>query len=105
MYNSSSDLAFLLCCSVGDAKLEGAKVNVFVTAPGTERKGKTVTIGKPFARTPTDEGDLHKVELDKFKETFPSTDPKAKVEDYVVEAYFDKELGGDHWGPDKPFVK
>ena len=30
-----------------------------------------------------------------FKKTFPAKNPKAKVADYKLEAFFDKELGTD----------
>jgi hypothetical protein len=56
-----------------------------------------VPIGPPDQRTPDDQGDLHHVQLPKFKATFKSKPPGAKAEDYFLEAYFDKDLGGEFW--------
>jgi hypothetical protein len=54
-----------------------------------------VKIGPPFARTKNDQGNLHAVTLPNFKKNFPAKDPTAKLEDYLIEAFFDKELGPD----------
>jgi Putative peptidoglycan binding domain len=95
IFSKGADLLTLSPISVGDAKLEGQSVNVFVTAPGSKQKGIVAKIGPPIKRTPTDEGDIHDVKVSNFTTTFPSTPPGAKVEDYLIEAYFDKALGGD----------
>jgi peptidoglycan hydrolase-like protein with peptidoglycan-binding domain len=96
-YVSSADQLVLALFSVGDASIEGQKAYVFVTAPGSGRKGKTVTIPPPDGRTPDDQGDLHEIILENFKKNYPSDPPGQPLKDYVVEGYFDKELGGDHF--------
>ena len=70
---------------------------VRVTPPNTKRKEVKVKIGPPDAegRTKTDEGDPHTVRVVNFKKTFPAKDPNAKLSDYFIEAWFDKELGPD----------
>jgi peptidoglycan hydrolase-like protein with peptidoglycan-binding domain len=98
IYNTGSDTMTLKAVSVGtDTKLEGQKVNVFVTAPGGKRKGITPKLGPPTHKTDTGEGDEHEVVIPNFTKTFPSTPPGAAVTSYVVEAYFDGPLGGDYW--------
>jgi uncharacterized protein YjdB len=43
---------------------------------------------------------MHVLKLESFKKNFPSVPPDQPMKDYLVEAYFDKELGGDSWsGP------
>jgi hypothetical protein len=97
-YHKGSDTFTLLAVAVGtDTKLEGQKVNVFVTAPGSKRKGVTPKVGAPTHTTQTGEGNEHVITLEKFSTTFPSTPPGAPFENYVVEAYFDAALGGDFW--------
>jgi len=54
-----------------------------------------VKIGPPFKRNKDDQGNLHSVEIENFKKNFPAKDPNAKMEDYLIEAFFDKELGPD----------
>jgi peptidoglycan hydrolase-like protein with peptidoglycan-binding domain len=94
-YVSSADQLVLALFSVGDASIEGQKAYVFVTAPGSGRKGKTVTIPPSSGRTPDDQGDLHEIVLENFKKNFPSDPPDQPLKGYLVEGYFDKELGGD----------
>ena len=96
-YLKDSDEMSLMLFSVGDAKLEGGKVTVRVTAPGSKGKVVTAKIGAPIGRTPDDQGDLHEVTLANFKTTFPSNPSGAKSTEYFVEAYFDKSEGGDFW--------
>jgi peptidoglycan hydrolase-like protein with peptidoglycan-binding domain len=95
-YDGSTDQLRLPVFSVGDAEIEGQKAYVFITAPGTKRKGKTMTIPPPTRRTPDDQGNLYFLFLDNFRKTYPSDPPDQPVKDYLVEAYLDKELGGDH---------
>lgn len=98
IYFTSADAMELAVVSVGDnVKLEGEKVNVFVTAPGSKRKGVRAKIGPPLQKTQTGEGNLHQVLLANFTKTFPSTPPGADVKKYVIEGYFDQALGGDFW--------
>ncbi|MCI0683760.1 MAG: peptidoglycan-binding protein [Gemmataceae bacterium] len=93
-YSEVLDELELQLVSVGDeADLEGEKVSVFVTAPGMMRKGVVVRIGRPeseeFARS------TYRVHLAEFTKRYPSDPPGASVADYLIEAYFDQELGGD----------
>src|SRR5262245_7314815 len=82
---SSTDQLRLSLFSVGDAKIEGQKAHVFVTAPGAGRKGKTVTIPPPSekSRTPNDQGDRHEIILEDFKKNFPSDPPGQPLKDYL----------------------
>jgi hypothetical protein len=98
IYTTGSDSMELAVVSVGvDTKLEGENLNIFVTAPGSKRKGVVAKIGPPLSKTQTGEGNIHQVLLANFTKTFPSTPPGAKVDGYVVEGYFDQALGGDFW--------
>jgi hypothetical protein len=99
-YYASSDEFALDLVSVGDnVSLEGERVNIFVTAPGSKLKGDRVKIGPPIEgwTTPTGQGDSYRVAIPNFTTKFPSNPRGAKVEQYVIEAYFDKDLGGDSW--------
>jgi hypothetical protein len=72
-----------------------------VTPPNTKTKTIKVKIGPPDGRTATDQGDPYTVKVPNFKKQCPALDkngkpdPSAKVEDYSIEAFFDKELGPD----------
>jgi hypothetical protein len=48
-------------------------------------------------RTQTGQGNVHQVLLANFTKTFPATPPGADVKSYVIEGYFDQDLGGDFW--------
>jgi peptidoglycan hydrolase-like protein with peptidoglycan-binding domain len=94
-YNTSKDRLDLNVVSVGEGKIDDFSATVRVTPPGTPSKTVKVKIGPPFKRTKDDQGNLHAVSLENFKKNFPAKDPKAKLEDYLIEAFFDKELGPD----------
>ena len=51
--------------------------------------------GTPMSST--DQGAMHMVEVPKFTASFPSTPPGAPGTEYLVEAYLEQDLGGDHW--------
>ncbi len=102
VYDKGADELQLFLCSVGDAQLEGAKMTVRVTPPGGKSKVVMATVGPPLKRTSDDQGNMHNATVASFKTAFPPNPADAKTQDYIVEAYFDKALGGDHWGPDKP---
>jgi peptidoglycan hydrolase-like protein with peptidoglycan-binding domain len=98
IYFTSEDAMELAVVSVGDdTKLEGQTVNVFVTAPGAKRKGVKAKIGPVLRQMDSGQGNLHQVLLESFTKKFPSTPPGADVKKYVIEGYFDPELGGDFW--------
>jgi len=94
-YQTSTDTLFIFATNVGEAKIDDFFATVRVTPPGTKSKTVKVKIGPPDSKTKTDEGDSYTVKLVKFKKNFLAKDPKAKLEDYLVEAFFDKELGPD----------
>jgi peptidoglycan hydrolase-like protein with peptidoglycan-binding domain len=95
LYAAKIDRLTLTVVSVGEGKIDDFSATVRVTPPNTKAKVVKVKIGAPFSRTKDDQGNLHAVTLLNFKKNFPATDPNAKMEDYLVEAYFDKELGPD----------
>jgi hypothetical protein len=98
IYFTSKDEMELACVAVGDdTKVEGQPVNIFVTPPGGKRKGVVAKIGPVLKKTDTGQGNLHQILLTSFKKTFPSTPPGAKIEEYVIEGFFDQSLGGDFW--------
>lgn len=95
-YNEGIDELHLHLISVGDnPDLEGEKVYVFVTAPGSRRKREVVKIG-PHRVVPN-----YQITIADIAKKFPSLPEDAKVENYLVEAYFDKALGGDLWSTKK----
>jgi len=94
-YIAKSDELQLSVDSVGDTPLDpSTEVTVRVTAPGAKAKVVKVKIG-PAEPTASGVGGFHIVRLTKFKKTFPPADPKAKITDYLIEAFLPKELGGD----------
>ncbi len=94
VFTSRSDELIMALVSVGDTKIDDFEITVRVTPPNTKPKVVKVRIGKPAFERPGGGAD-HVATLPKFKKTFPATDPKAKVEDYKVEAFLPQELGGD----------
>ena len=98
-YHSAEDLMLLFVASVGEEPIDKFFVTVRVTPPDTKSKVKKFVIGPPVENAKTQKqpggGAQHHVKLANFKKTFPAKDPKAKVADYKLEAFFDKELGPD----------
>jgi hypothetical protein len=94
--DASKDEVTLLLVSVGTEELDpqNDKAVVRITRPG-----KTTTlkkeVGPPVGKK--GEGDLHNITFPNFTDTFPSQPPGAALADYFIEAYFEKELGGDFW--------
>jgi len=95
LYRTSKDLLELNVVNVGEGKIDDFFATIRVTPPGTPSKTVKVKIGPPFKRNKDDQGNLHSVEIENFKKNFPAKDPNAKMEDYLIEAFFDKELGPD----------
>jgi hypothetical protein len=97
-YETSGDLLRMRAVAVGaDTSIEGENVTLIVTAPGSERRSIVVKVGRVIKTTQTNQGNVHEVLAPNFRQTFPSIPPGAGVESYVVEAFFDAELGGDLW--------
>ena len=94
-YDKSSDILSIFVTNVGEGKIDDFFATVRITPPGTKSKTVKVKIGPPDIKTKTGQGDSHSVKLPNFKKTFPAKDPNANMEDYLVEAFFDKELGPD----------
>jgi len=96
IYSTSTDELLLFCTSVGDdTKIDDFTVTIRVTPPKSPAKTTTAKIGPPDTRTKTDQGDPYTVKVPNFKKTFPAKDANAKMEDYIIEAYFDPKLGSD----------
>jgi hypothetical protein len=94
-YRVSDDTLFIFAVNVGEGKIDDFNATVRVTPPATKSKTVKVKIGPPDSATKTDQGDQHTVKLLNFKKNFPATDPNAKMEDYLIEAFFDQQLGPD----------
>ena len=94
-YIKSSDTLSIFVTNVGEGKIDDFFATVRITPPDTKSKTVKVKIGPPDIKTKTGQGDSHSVKLPNFKKTFPAKDPNANMEDYLVEAFFDKELGSD----------
>lgn len=100
LYLKAADELQLLVVSVGNKPIDKNIATFRVTPPGAKARVVNVPIGPPNQKTATGAGDIHLVKLPKFRETFKSIPPTAEVKDYKVEAYLEKELGGDFWtGP------
>jgi hypothetical protein len=98
VFSQGKDELTLTCVSVGDeTDLQGQKVNVFVTAPGARRRGFVATLGARIKKSETGQGDQFQITLADFRKTFPSDPETADVQDYVIEAFFGQELGGDFY--------
>jgi peptidoglycan hydrolase-like protein with peptidoglycan-binding domain len=95
VYQKSTDTLFIFASNVGEGPIEDFSATVRVTPPGTKSKTVKVKIGPPDRRTKNDQGDEHTIKLPKFKKNFPAKDAGAPLEDFLVEAFFDKELGPD----------
>ncbi len=101
-FDQSKDELVLVCVSVGDeAQLVGQNVNVFVTPPGGKRKGFVAKIGGKVSTTTSSQGETFGITLKDFRKSFPSTPETAPIQDYLVEAYFDEELGSDFYTSSK----
>lgn len=103
-FSQSKDQLSLVCVSVGDqTSLEGQNVNIFVTPPGPEakRKGFVAKIGERIQQSKTGQGDQFKITIDDFRKAFPSDPQNAPVQGYVIEAFFDAELGSDFYNSTK----
>ncbi len=94
-YFTKPDLLQMFAVSVGDAKIDDFEVTIRVTPPNTKPKVVNVKIGAGKERSTG--GADHIVEIPDFKKKFPASDPNAKMEDYLIEAYFPEELGGDRY--------
>jgi len=90
-YDADKDSFLLAVDTVGDTPIEKAEATVRITPPDT--KPKVVKV--PLVFVPAKK--FFKVQIDKFKKTFPAKDPKAAITDYLVEAYLPKDLGGDFY--------
>ena len=95
-FDKARDALIMLLVSVGTVDdMVGRKVRVRVTAPDTTAKVEDCPIGSPIPSSTTGQGSQHEVLLSSFSKLF---DPKASAAppgDYLVESYFDQELGGD----------
>ena len=94
-YDTVLDLLMIPVVSMGDEPIDDFKATVRITPPGTPAKVVEVRIGAPSVSMASDDGQLHMVEIPKFLKKFPADDPSTQVEDYLIEAYLPKELGGD----------
>jgi hypothetical protein len=95
-FSKSKDQLQLGAVSVGtETELEGVKVNIFITPPGGQRKGLTLKLGPALVKSDTGQGNQHFVFIENFTKTFPSTPPGAQIEAYIIEGFFEQELGGD----------
>jgi len=93
-YITDSDEFFMFATSVGEERIDGAEVTMRITPPNTKPKVIKVLLGKPDQEKTTGVT-TYTLTLKDFKKKFPATDPQAKIEDYLVEAFFAQELGGD----------
>jgi hypothetical protein len=96
-YLRATDELQLAVDSVGDTPLdESTEVTIRITPPGSKSKVVKVKLGPPQPRSLSSAaGRFYIVKLPKFKKTFPAKDPKAKITEYLVEAFLPKEIGGD----------
>ena len=101
IYDPAKDELHIFAVNVGEQKIDDFNAHVRVTPPGGKAKAIKVKIGAPVRKTDDDQGDQHMVLIQKFRKTFPALDkngrpdPKADIGGYLVEAFFDKELGPD----------
>lgn len=97
MWFASGDTLTMDLVSVGDTKADGKKVVMRVTAPGSKPRVAEVALpsGQPIGGA--EQGARHFVEVQGFTAKFPSTPPGSPGSEYLVEAYLEKELGGDKW--------
>jgi peptidoglycan hydrolase-like protein with peptidoglycan-binding domain len=96
-YLSASDEFQLAVNSVGDAPIDNVEATLRITPPGAKSKVVKIKIGPPHKATSTGAGHFHLVKIQKFKKTFPPADPKAKMKDYLIEAFLPQDLGGDFY--------
>ena len=101
VYLDDKDELWLFAVSVGDQPITGYNAFVRVTAPGGKPKTVKIKIPEPDATPHGQEGAMHLVVVPKFSKQFPTLDKKGKpipnpdFKTYLVEAWFDKELGPD----------
>lgn len=90
----SNDNLRMNVVSVGEQPIEDNEVTVRVTQPDGTKKVQKGKIGPVTGKSPDGQGNIHTFTLDKFKQRFKIADP-AKIGDCVIDAYLDKEIGGD----------
>lgn len=95
VYEKSSDTLFIFAANVGEGQIDDFFATVRITPPNTKARTVKIKIGPPDTRTATGQGERHAVKILQFKKTFPATDPNAAMGDYLVEAFFDSQLGPD----------
>jgi peptidoglycan hydrolase-like protein with peptidoglycan-binding domain len=97
-YNPSSDSVLFTIVSVGDpAGITGKMMTARITPPGGKPRVVQAPLTDPIPMTNTDQGSLYTATLAGFTKAAPSNPPGAPATAYVIEAYLDRELGGDSW--------
>jgi hypothetical protein len=95
-FDAGRDALVMKLVSVGSAdSMKDRKVRVRVTAPDKTQKVEDCPIGPPIKVSTTGQGSEHEVLVSGFSHLFDPQAAKAPSGDYLVEAYFDEELGGD----------
>ncbi len=94
LYVESKDQLLCSVVSTGDQPAEDGKATITVTAPDGHSKTFSSVLGKPVRKTPTAQGNLHDIVIDKFREQMGKDTP---VGTFEVEGVLDSELGGDRF--------
>ena len=103
VFDTAANLFTMLISSTGEVGIGDNKATVRVTQPEGTSKTQAVTIGPVTGHTPDGQGEQHTLTIEKFTEVFKIANP-ALVGSCLVEAYLDKEIGGDSW-KGNPVVK
>lgn len=95
-FDAARDALAMQLVSVGNVDdMEKRKVRVRVTAPDKAEKVVDRPIGPPVSASATGQGSTHEVLVTPFSTLFDQGATAAQPGDYLVESYFDEELGGD----------
>ena len=95
-FEAGEDALVMQAISVGDTdRVEGRMVRMRITDPRGTKKVLERPIGPGVPSSKTGQGFTHDVRVERFTTLFDESAKTPPPGEYTVEAFFDKELGGD----------
>jgi len=102
-YHRPEDMFFMWIVSTGEQPIDDYHVTVKVTLPDGKSHTHKTKIGPVRKKSDDGQGNFHRFEVKSFTKAFRLDENKAAPIDpptCTVDAYLDKEIGGDRWsGP------
>jgi hypothetical protein len=95
-FDSGQDALVMEAVSVGDTDfMQNQVARIRVTNPDGVKKILEHPLGPPIRESTTGQGSTHQVKVEQFSTLFDEKATKAPPGSYTVEAFFEKEIGGD----------